>query len=288
VTWFKVDDSFHSHPKVLAADPAALGLWVVAGAWCGANLTDGFVPDHVLPRLLPDPAELAQQLVTCGLWRRSKGGYRFHDWGDYNPNSSAVKKERDAARDRMRKLRANRKPKGQAANGSGEQQPNVRENFAARSQPRPDPTRSSSNEELEKASPSTSEIATRPSDTAIERPEIERICEHLADRIEANGAKRPTITKKWRDAARLMLERDNRTEEQIRGAIDWSQDSEFWRANVMSLPKLREKYDTLRLQAQRDRGANGSVVSIDRRQQATNDLFDRAMQRAIAREEGTR
>lgn len=134
----------------------------------------------------------------------------------------------------------------------------------------------------EKASPSTSEIATRPSDTALDRPEIERICEHLADRIEANGAKRPTITKRWRDAARLMLERDGRTEEQIRGAIDWCQDDDFWRANVMSLPKLRDKYDTLRLQAQRGRTLNGSVVPIDRRQQATNDLFDRAMQRARA------
>jgi hypothetical protein len=46
-----------------------------------------------------------------------------------------------------------------------------------------------------------------------------------------------------------MLDRDKRTEEQIRGAIDWSQADEFWRRNVMSMPKLREQYDRLRLQA---------------------------------------
>ena len=86
MTWFKVDDSFHSHPKVLAATPAALGLWVVAGSWSGANLSDGFVPDHVLPRLLPDPDALAKELVTCRLWRRAKGGYQFHDWIDYQPS----------------------------------------------------------------------------------------------------------------------------------------------------------------------------------------------------------
>jgi hypothetical protein len=85
MTWFKVDDSFHSHPKVLAAAPAALGLWVIAGSWCSANPSDGFVPDYVLLRLLPGSVELAEQLVSCGLWRRTRGGYRFHDWSDYQP-----------------------------------------------------------------------------------------------------------------------------------------------------------------------------------------------------------
>ena len=35
MTWFKVDDKFHSHRKVaaLGADVAALSLWVVAGSW---------------------------------------------------------------------------------------------------------------------------------------------------------------------------------------------------------------------------------------------------------------
>ncbi|MFC6867577.1 hypothetical protein [Haloechinothrix salitolerans] len=84
-----------------------------------------------------------------------------------------------------------------------------------------------------------------------ERPDVERLCTHLANRIEANGSKRPRITAKWRDAARLLLDRDGRTEEQVRAAIDWCQADEFWRANVMSMPKLRAKYDQLRLQAQR-------------------------------------
>lgn len=97
MTWFKVDDSFHSHPKVLATSPAALGLWVVAGAWSSANLTEGFVPDHALPRLLPDSAPLARELVSNGLWRRERGGYRFHDWIAYNPTRS----EATAARDKM-------------------------------------------------------------------------------------------------------------------------------------------------------------------------------------------
>lgn len=77
--WFLVDDGFHSHPKALATSPAALGLWAVAGSWSssGSNLTDGLVPDHVLPRLSPDSATLAAELVATGLWKRVKGGYRI-------------------------------------------------------------------------------------------------------------------------------------------------------------------------------------------------------------------
>jgi hypothetical protein len=90
---------------------------------------------------------------------------------------------------------------------------------------------------------------TSEADDEPPREDVERLCVHLADRIEANGSVRPTITKRWRDAARLLIDKDGRTEEQIHTAIDWSQDSEFWRCNVMSMPKLREQYDRMRLQA---------------------------------------
>lgn len=82
-----------------------------------------------------------------------------------------------------------------------------------------------------------------------DRPDVERVCVHLADLIEANGSKRPDITQGWRDAARLMIDKDGRTEEQVLKAIDWCQDDDFWHRNVLSMPKLREKYEQLRLAA---------------------------------------
>ena len=97
------------------------------------------------------------------------------------------------------------------------------------------------------------------------RPDVGRLCAHLADRIEANGSRRPTVGKRWHDAARLMLDNDGRSEEQIHHAIDWSQDSEFWRINILSMPKLREKYEQLRLQAAR---TNGRHTTKDRVRQA--------------------
>ena len=70
------------------------------------------------------------------------------------------------------------------------------------------------------------------------------------------------ITQEWRTETRLLLDKDGRTEEQIHAAIDWCQDSGFWHSKVMSMPKLRDKYDQLRLEAiaERERqNGNGSA-----------------------------
>jgi hypothetical protein len=91
------------------------------------------------------------------------------------------------------------------------------------------------------------------------REDVERLCAHLADRIEGNGAKRPGITQKWRDECRLMLDTDGRTEVQVKNAINWCQSNSFWHSKVLSMPKLREKYDALNLQAKEEvrQQANG-------------------------------
>ena len=82
-----------------------------------------------------------------------------------------------------------------------------------------------------------------------------RLCIHLADRIELNTGERPDFGAKWITAARLMIDNDHRAEEQVHKAIDWCQDNEFWRTNILSMPKLREKYLTLRMQAEGERKA---------------------------------
>lgn len=84
------------------------------------------------------------------------------------------------------------------------------------------------------------------------RPDVEHVCNLLADRIVENGGNRPTITKRWRDSARLMIDKDRIPVDQIVGAINWSQANDFWKANILSFPKLREKYNQLRLNAERE------------------------------------
>lgn len=81
------------------------------------------------------------------------------------------------------------------------------------------------------------------------RDDVEQICRYLADRLVATGSKRPRITAKWRDAARLLIDRDGVTVDQALKAIDWAHANDFWQAHILTPMKLREKYETLRRQA---------------------------------------
>lgn len=126
MTWFKNDDSFYDHPKVVDAPDCAVALWTRAGCWSARYLTDGFVPTTMPARLCDDPDTAVKELVARGLWERAKGGYRFHDWGDYQPTRESVESDRAAARERMRVLRNGRSKshgsEGVRANNSEQQQ----------------------------------------------------------------------------------------------------------------------------------------------------------------------
>lgn len=83
------------------------------------------------------------------------------------------------------------------------------------------------------------------------RADVKGLLDLLDEEIERNGGRAPQRTKKNIDAARLLLDRDGKTVEQVEAAIRWCQADEFWRSNILSMSKLREKYETLRLQAAR-------------------------------------
>ena len=97
MTWYKVDDGIHSHPKFLDVSLAAVGLWTMCGAWCSAYLTDGQITRRQVQRLGGDDT-LAAELVDAGL-KGLRG--ELHDdanggWyptvtstGDYTPDKQA-------------------------------------------------------------------------------------------------------------------------------------------------------------------------------------------------------
>ena len=92
MVWFKVDDVLADHPKVIMAGNAAMGLWVRAGAWSMKHLTDGFIPEPVVPLL--GTAKEAQSLISVGLWLEAEGGYRFHAWDGRQPSKVEVEDRR--------------------------------------------------------------------------------------------------------------------------------------------------------------------------------------------------
>lgn len=108
------------------------------------------------------------------------------------------------------------------------------------------------------------------------RPDVDRLCEHLARSVTERGCKPPVIGKRWRDAARLMIDSDGRTEEQVHAAIDWSAKHHFWHRNILSMEKLRGQYDRLQLDAIAEQKSGGRQPG---HQQSNLDVVARYMQR---------
>ncbi|WP_051966500.1 hypothetical protein [Kitasatospora mediocidica] len=117
------------------------------------------------------------------------------------------------------------------------------------------------------------DIRPAPLDRTVEpvRLDVEQACTLLADLIEANGSRKPVITQDWRDECRRMIDRDRVPLENVLAAIRWSQADSFWCSNVLSMPKLRKQYDTLRLQAQRGHSSPLAATGTDGRQLSTAD-----------------
>ena len=97
------------------------------------------------------------------------------------------------------------------------------------------------------------------------RPDVDAVCDAMAASVQRRTGRAPRVTAAWRTQARLMIDRDGRTVEEITRIIDWVDGNDFWRANVLSVPKLRQKFDTLRLQSQRPHGgqSQGGQVFYD-------------------------
>jgi hypothetical protein len=106
--WFNVDDSFYDHPKAWDAPDCAVALWTRAGSWSARSRKDGFVPAGMLARFCSDPEQAVRELLDRGLWERTKGGYKFHDWPDWNLTKVQIDGKREAGAERQRRHRARR------------------------------------------------------------------------------------------------------------------------------------------------------------------------------------
>jgi hypothetical protein len=89
VSWVRYDDGFDSHPKVtlvVAEDPAAIALHLLANTWSSRQKRPGFVPLHqpgVLVGSKQKGARWAALLERAGLWDRVEDGWEFHDHAVY-------------------------------------------------------------------------------------------------------------------------------------------------------------------------------------------------------------
>lgn len=75
---------------------------------------------------------------------------------------------------------------------------------------------------------------------------------YLWEKIKNNNPehRKPNL-QAWANDIRKMHEIDKRPFDKIHRMIDWCQSDTFWQTNILSVAKLREKYDTMKAQANR-------------------------------------
>lgn len=110
MSWLKIDDNFPDSAKVDGLSDAAARLWVMAACWCRKPEhlhLKGFIPEAALPTICKrrwsteQVRELVRELVDAtvgglhkfGLWEPVEGGWKFHDWGQYQPDDRLTASE---------------------------------------------------------------------------------------------------------------------------------------------------------------------------------------------------
>ena len=95
MAWTRIDDKFLMNPKVQQAGAYGLALYLSGLIYSNSNMTDGFIPDVMLPVIgalafQTNAKKTASVLVGLNLWESVEGGYRIHDFLDFNKSRSEI------------------------------------------------------------------------------------------------------------------------------------------------------------------------------------------------------
>ena len=93
---------------------------------------------------------------------------------------------------------------------------------------------------------------------------FEKIKERLPNKKEPDF-------QKWADEVRKAVELDGIPIERYKQVLDWSQNDDFWQANILSTNKLRKKFDTIYLQMQRDKKQKPQKVTFQNTRNSQED-----------------
>jgi hypothetical protein len=124
--WGRVDDTYYDHPKLelLVGDGewpdrlAAAGLNALAWSWCNRFLTDGHIGRGSVARL-GGTIELAELLVSVGLWETTSTGYLVHDFLAFNDSREQVLARRQKEAERKAAWRLSHRDTSNSEGGPG-------------------------------------------------------------------------------------------------------------------------------------------------------------------------
>jgi len=261
----QLEIDFLTHPKTLATSPLAQLLFIRSLIYSATHLTDGVIPAAAIPTIsydltqyerlhykpsnvhasTPDIVtvdELISELVFRKRWKVFKGGYRIHDYLDYN-----------LSRHQVLQLIDKRRKAGQAGGKASAtaRAKQIVNDSATIFNPTPTPT----------PIPITKEREKKDSSLVVTSDEV-RLSRLLYDLIveKKPDFKMPNL-QQWAKHIGLMIRLDHRTPENIEAVIRWCQADQFWHVNILSTAKLREKYDQLDMK-RRNTGAHDPMKAM--------------------------
>ena len=283
--WARITVDFADSPKVVVLSDAAFRALVEMILWCRRGETDGVIPkvyadrrwgyDSYTTRTTdPDMSRSTDPITELRTNHPDRPSLEVNESGDYvlrdflehqdskeqsdarrARNSANIRRRwerRDTARDTTRTTDPDM---SRTTSGNTEKEKEKEEVLR---------TSKLSPTTLERGCARDDEVTPEPTPINDPRPDVDAVCDAMAASVQRRTGRTPRVTAAWRTQARLMIDRDGRTVEEITRIIDWVDGNDFWRANVLSVPKLRQKFDTLRLQAQRPQGRpQGGQVFYD-------------------------
>lgn len=95
--------------------------------------------------------------------------------------------------------------------------------------------------------------------------------------LQLNPSHKTPNMESWANDIRLLRERDNRTDGQIRELFAWANNDEFWCRNVLSPGKLRKQWDKLTIERNTSTGRakhDRPELAVQRQENAQASVFD--------------
>ncbi|MER5584064.1 hypothetical protein ABT090_20830 [Streptomyces asoensis] len=265
----------------------AFRLYVSALCWASENLTEGLIRDEELRVIahIRGMKAAAKELEDRQLWDRVDVGWQIHDFLEYNPDRAKVQAERQANAARQQAWRDRKKaqkdakksaPKPQTEGGRNAVTATVT-NGVSNDTPVPPPSPTP-------ASP-TEKPASKGAAPSTLGPQVPDFARSLVDQMTAAG-----MVVGWRlsepewFAVHAHIKRSS-TEAMVAFArrrwnpADPPQTARYLTRIWSDMPSLPDGMNALPAAV----GADVLPLAGSRQQQETNDLFDRAMQRAKSR-----
>ena len=246
----KFDVGYLDNPKmadVLDSSLHAICMHFASVLHCSQHLTDGLVAPKAMQRKVGGSEADIQILLDAGLWHGPEHDCQacweacpdipenrvyVHDFLEHNRDAAQAKR---VSNERSRVAKEGWEKRKAGSKGDANSMQNAMQN-----EPVCNAEREREKEREEEAKASSPETV---------RPDIDGIIQGFSELLKANDVKHKP-GKNWHDAARLLIDKDGYTPDQIMFVARFATTDEFWKSNVLSIPKLREKFESLKIKAQ--------------------------------------